>query len=138
MSPVQLGLTLAVTGIGGTLLVLTGFAFLCGILALLGLPPFGLFISEFLIFRAGFAAHSAAYAVIGIALIALVFAGMLGTVNAMLYGSLEERPHPGDPLRWSIAPLALNVILLVGFGLTLPDGVREFFSGVLKVIGVSL
>src|SRR6059036_387993 len=30
----------------------TGFWFLCGILALIGLPPFGLFISEFIIFRA--------------------------------------------------------------------------------------
>src|SRR5207247_9255520 len=44
----------------------TGFAFLWGILALLGLPPFGPFISEFIIFRAGFAAHSVAYAVTGI------------------------------------------------------------------------
>jgi len=116
----------------------TGAAFLCGILSLVGLPPFGPFISEFLIFRAGFAAHSTEYAVIGLSLVVLVFAGMLSSVNAMLYGTPEERIHCGDPLRWSIAPLAFNIILLVGFGLTLPSGVREFFSGVLRVMGVSL
>src|SRR5206468_7960249 len=91
----------------------TGFAFLCGILALIGLPPFGPFISEFIIFRAGFAAHSTAYAVAGISLLALVFAGMLGSVNSMLYGSSSEALEPGDPLRWPLAPLALNIILLL-------------------------
>ena len=116
----------------------TGAAFLCGILALIGLPPFGPFISEFIIFRAGFAMHSTAYAVAGIALLAVIFAGMLGSVNSMLYGSLPEPLVSGDPLRWPLAPLTLNILLLVALGLTLPDGVREFLSGVLTVVGVSL
>src|SRR5207244_1469966 len=54
----------------------TGFAFLCGILALIGLPPFGPFISEFIIFRAGFAMHATEYAVAGVVVLAIVFAGM--------------------------------------------------------------
>src|SRR5215510_7182221 len=58
----------------------TGFAFLSGTLALVGLPPFGPFISEFIIFRAGFAAHSVPYVVMGIALLVLVFAGMLASL----------------------------------------------------------
>src|SRR5438876_1222532 len=86
----------------------TGFAFLCGILALIGLPPFGPFISEFIIFRAGFAAHAVAYVVIGVALLVLVFAGMLGSLNQMLYGSPSEPIETGDPLRWSMAPTALT------------------------------
>jgi hydrogenase-4 component F len=115
----------------------TGFAFLCGTLALIGLPPFGLFISEFIIFRAGFAAQSVAYAVTGIALLVLIFAGMLASVNGMLYGSPSEPLKPGDPVRWPLMPLALNLLLLVGLGLTLPDGVRNFLGQILKVLGVS-
>jgi hydrogenase-4 component F len=115
----------------------TGVAFLCGILALIGLPPFGLFISEFVIFRAGFAAHLETYAVTGIALLVVVFAGMLSTVNSMLYGHPSEPLLTGDPLRWSMSPLALNLVLLVGFGLILPTGIQEFFSQVMKVLGVS-
>jgi hydrogenase-4 component F len=114
----------------------TGVAFLCGTLALAGLPPFGLFFSEFIIFRAGFEAHSAAYAVTAIALLALVFAGMLGSVNRMLYGQVSEKVAPGDPFRWPMMPMGLNVILLVGFGVLLPDGIRAFFGHVLKVVGV--
>lgn len=116
----------------------TGFAFVCGMLALIGLPPFGPFISEFIIFRAGFAAHSVAYVVIGVALLALVFAGMLGSLNHMLYGLPSEQTESGDPLRWSLMPLALNTILLVGFGLTMPNAVRQFLDGALKVLGISL
>lgn len=117
-----------------------GCAFLCGMLALIGLPPFGMFISEFIIFRAGFAAHSAAYAVAGIALLVVVFAGMLGSLNQMLYGRSSETPpmRSGDPLRWSTAPMGLNLILLLGFGLFLPERVLAFFNQVLKVLGVSL
>jgi hydrogenase-4 component F len=113
----------------------TGFAFLCGILSLIGLPPFGPFVSEFIIFRAGFAAHSAAYAVIGVCLLAVIFAGMLGSVNSMLYGESSEPLQPGDPVRWPLTPVALNMVLLLALGLTLPNGVLEFLGGILKVIG---
>jgi hydrogenase-4 component F len=116
----------------------TGFAFLTGILALIGLPPFGPFMSEFIIFRAGFAADSMEYSVTGILLLALVFAGMLGSVNRMLYGRPVKALESGDPLRWSIVPMAANLVLLAGFGLFLPIGVREFLGQVLKVLGVSL
>ena len=116
----------------------TGFAFLWGILALIGLPPFGPFISEFIIFRSGFAAHSTPYAVTGIALLVVVFAGMLASLNHMLYGQPSGPMEARDPLRWSMVPLALNAILLLGFGLTLPAGVRAFLGQVLKTVGVTL
>ncbi len=112
----------------------TGFAFVCGILALIGMPPFGLFVSEFIIFRAGFAANAAPYAVAGIALVVLAFAGMLGSVNSMLYGAPSGQSGSGDPVRWPLAPLAVNVGLLVVLGLTLPAGLREFLDRILKVL----
>jgi len=116
----------------------TGRAFLCGIFALVGLPPFGAFISEFIIFRAGFAMHSTAYSVIGISLLVVVFAGMLASMNSMLYGSPAEPWDRSDPVRLPLAPVALNVVLLLALGLTLPDGVQEFLGGVLRIVGVSL
>jgi hydrogenase-4 component F len=116
----------------------TGFGFLCGILALIGLPPFGPFISEFIIFRAGFAAGSVDYSVAGISLLVLVFAGMLGSVNQMLYGRPLKELASGEPLRWSMTPMGVNLILLLALGLFLPNGVREFFVQVMKILGVSL
>jgi hydrogenase-4 component F len=114
----------------------TGSAFLCGVVALLGLPPFGLFISEFAIFRAGFAGFTA-YAVIGIALVALAFAGMLGSVNSMLYGQPQEITK-GDPVRWPLAPVTLNIAFLTALGVVFPSGARAFFEQVLRIVGIPL
>jgi hypothetical protein len=56
----------------------------------------------------------------------------------MLYGSPLESWQSRDPLRWPLALLALNLLLLLALGLTLPNSLREFLSSVLKTVGVSL
>jgi hydrogenase-4 component F len=115
---------------------LTGGAFLAGTLALIGLPPFAPFISEFIIFRAGLESNVAWVAVVGIALLAVVFAGMLGSVNRMLYGEPPTTLIRGDVLRWALAPLAVNFVLLVTLGLTLPSPWVDALGQVLKVLGM--
>jgi hydrogenase-4 component F len=116
---------------------LTAGAFLAGTLALIGLPPFGPFMSEFLIFRAGLESGSTWVVVLGVTLLVIVFAGMLGSVNQMLYGTPIEKVEHGDVLRWSLAPLAVNFALLLVLGLTLPHAVAEALEAALKVLGVS-
>jgi hydrogenase-4 component F len=113
---------------------LTGGAFLAGTLALIGLPPFGPFISEFIIFRAGL--ESGAWvAVIGIALLVVVFAGMLASVNQMLYGEPPGRLARGEVLGWSIAPLLINFAVLVALGLTLPPAVVDALKQAIEALG---
>ncbi|HWP45387.1 MAG TPA: hydrogenase 4 subunit F [Blastocatellia bacterium] len=114
----------------------TGGAFLAGMLALTGLPPFGPFISEFIIFRAGFDNGPRWIAVAGVALIVVVFAGMLASVNQMLYGEAPEKLERGDLIKWSLAPLAVNFCLLIILGLTLPHPFVEALEQALKVLGV--
>ena len=119
----------------------TGGAFLAGILALLGLPPFSLFISEFLIARAGLESHASWLAVIAIALFVVVFAGMLANVNRMLYGAPSEttRTESSEKFqiaRWTLAPLALNLALLAILGLTMPSALLNMFAQILRVLGV--
>jgi hydrogenase-4 component F len=118
-----------------------GGAFLAGILALLGLPPFSLFISEFLIARAGLESRAPWLAVIAIALFVVVFGGMLANVNRMLYTeptrpSHEEKGQRAHPMGWVLAPLAVNFTILVVLGLTMPSAVMNAFNQVLRVLGV--
>lgn len=113
----------------------TGALFLAGTLALMGLPPFGLFISKFITFRAGLETHTWV-AVTGIILLVVVFAGMLASVNRMLYGAPPATLSRGDVLCWSLAPLAVNFVLLLGLGLTLPRAFVDALEQVLKVLGV--
>lgn len=115
---------------------LTAGSFLLGILALVGLPPFGLFISEFLIFRAGVEARMMPAVLIGIALLVVVFAGMMRSINSMLYGPRPESLERGDVLQWSLAPLAISCGLLLLLGLTLPSAFMQALLQVIKVMGV--
>jgi hydrogenase-4 component F len=115
---------------------LTGGAFLVGTLALIGLPPFGPFLSEFIIFRAGLAGDTAWAAVAGVGLLVVVFAGMLGSLNGMLYGPAPDHLRPGDTLKWPLLPLSINFVLLLILGLTMPPALVEFLNQVLKVLGV--
>jgi hydrogenase-4 component F len=115
---------------------LTGSAFLVGTLALIGLPPFGLFLSEFIIFRAGLTGGHVWVAGAGIALLAIIFAGMLNSVNQMLYGPPPAHLSHGDALRWPLTPLIVNLLLLFILGLTVPPALVEILNQALKVLGV--
>jgi hydrogenase-4 component F len=113
----------------------TGGLFLAGMLALIGLPPFAPFISEFIIFRAGLESH-AWVAATGVVLLVIVFGGMLASMNRMLYGVAPTDLPPGDPLRLWLAPIAANFALLLALGLTLPSWWVAAIEQVLNVLGV--
>jgi len=113
----------------------TGALFLAGTLALIGLPPFALFISEFIIFRAGLESHPWAAAT-GVILLIIVFGGMLASVNQMLYGEPPVDLPRGDGRRIWLVPLGANFALLLVLGLTLPPPFVAALQQVLKVLGV--
>src|SRR5216684_6391088 len=73
----------------------TASLFALGILALIGLPPFGLFISEFALFRAGFSTKH--YWLMGATLVLLVvaFISFINHLNQMIYGPVPEGVKPG-------------------------------------------
>jgi len=94
----------------------TGGLFAAGMLALAGLPPFGIFFSKFALLRAGFVTgHPWLMAVVLVLLLVAVIA-MLAQINRMLYGALPEGIRVGESHRWGLVPLALCVVLLVAFG----------------------
>ena len=115
---------------------LVGGAFLAGTLALIGLPPFGPFISELIIFRAGMENGPRWVAVAAIALLVVVFAGVIGNVNQMLYGAPPERADRSFVHMWTLAPLSVNFALLLALGLTLPPALLAVLKQVLRVLGV--
>jgi len=99
---------------------LTGGLFAVGILTIIGLPPFGIFISEFALFKAGFINGYPWLMGIVLALLAVAFVVLLKVLNSMLYGSPPEDIEVGETDRWQGGLLLLNVCGLVILGLTLP------------------
>jgi hydrogenase-4 component F len=113
----------------------TGGAFLAATLALVGLPPFGLFLSELMILRGGLAAGRPLAAGAVLALLVAVFAGMLRTVNRMAYGPGPEEVPAGEAVGWALAPVAASLVLLVLLGLGLPPGVLPVIGRVAALVG---
>src|SRR5438094_2527641 len=112
----------AVSGLMGPM-PFTGGGFLAAMLALLGLPPFGLFVSEVMIFAAGFTQGFPFIAAVGLILFVIAFAGLLRTTHAILYGAPSSRHPVVEAGGWPRAiPLAGALALLLLTGLAWPPG----------------
>ena len=102
----------------------TGALFAFGLMTLIGLPPGGIFIAEFALFRAGFALNHPWLMGAALVLLAVVFVSFISHLNKMLYGtpSAEEinTERPTERFSWRIALLLINVAMLITLGLSLP------------------
>jgi hydrogenase-4 component F len=112
----------------------TGAAFLAAILALLGLPPFGLFLSEFMILRAGFTGGHPWAAGAALALLVVAFGGTLRAVNRMLYGSPLEDDPAVERAPAALWPVAVSLVLLLGLGLGVPTGLADVLARAAAVV----
>jgi hydrogenase-4 component F len=128
--------TAAIAGVSGlsAAMPVTGRCFLLAMLALLGLPPFGLFVSEVLIFGAGFQAGHPVVAAAGLGLLVVAFAGLLRATHRMLYGG---RAPAGviEPAGWRAAwPMAAALGLLVLTGVAWPPGLAAALAHVAGIL----
>jgi hydrogenase-4 component F len=98
----------------------TGSLFAVGILALIGLPPFGLFVSEFLLIRAALSANRAWVAATVLVLLLTAFISLIGHLNRMLYSEAPEGVQVGERCGWPVLALAASAAVLVVLGVTLP------------------
>jgi hydrogenase-4 component F len=112
----------------------TGGLFAAGMLALIGLPPFGLFMSEFALFRAGFVGDRPWLMGATLALLAVAFIALIHHLNAMLYGPPPEGLATGDGSGWRLAPLLLSIALLVVLGLTLPAPLATLLDQIVAIV----
>ncbi|MDA8333560.1 MAG: proton-conducting transporter membrane subunit [Peptococcaceae bacterium] len=96
----------------------TGVVFLGATLAIVGLPPSGVFLSELSILIAGFRTYPAAAAVL-LLLLALAFAGMVRPVAGMVFGPREGGVTETAVSGWSNLALGFNMLLVVLPGLLL-------------------
>lgn len=127
----------AIPDVAGVLdtMPVTGRAFLVALLALLGLPPFGLFVSQVMIFRAGFEAGHLAAPLLGLALLLVAFAGLLGAGHRMLHGTAPP-DVPREAVTWRAAlPAALALGLLVLTGVAWPPGLATALEAITAVVG---
>ena len=113
----------------------TGGLFATGLLAVIGLPPFGLFLSEFALIRAGFAAGRPWLMGLVLALMTVAFVSMIGHLNRMLYGAPAAGVSVGEGSHWPLVPLAACMVTLLVFGVTLPTPLETLLRQIVEIVG---
>jgi hydrogenase-4 component F len=131
--------TRATAGVRGALrrLPVSGALWLAGFFALAGSPPFGLFVSEITILRGMVEQGRWVVAVLYLAALAGVFAGMSSIVLRMAQGQPgDDELRTAEPERWwAVAPplaLAAGVLLL---GLWIPAPLDRLLHAAAAAIG---
>jgi hydrogenase-4 component F len=105
---------------------LTGAALLLAALAVAGSPPFGLFLSEFTIVRAGLAQSSVVLVGALLVMLAIVFIALVGAAARMALGSSPDRPTAGPAYAerssqvLAGAPLVVGLAALAVLGVWIP------------------
>lgn len=95
---------------------LLGWMLVAGVVAIAGLPPFGIFLSEFLLLTSNVARAPALVAVAALGLL-LALGALLLRLNWLAFGTPSG---PGLPVRASTAPALLHLALALIMGLYLP------------------
>jgi hydrogenase-4 component F len=104
---------------------------LAGAVAITGAPPFGLFLSEFTIMRAGLT-PSFSWAVYAMAvLLIVIFIGFLNQFRSMYYGTGSAGTAPvGAVSAWCAVPMALALAPLLVMGLWWPAGAWSYLTSI--------
>ncbi len=101
----------------------TAILWLVGYLAIVGSPPFGIFISEFTILRAGIGQHLWLVSILFSVFLILAFIGMTNVILPMVFGKASMRRRRET---WvMIVPVILLAILALNMGLWVPSWLDE-------------
>lgn len=110
---------------------LLAFGLGAGMVAIAGLPPFGVFTSEFLVVSSAFAEAPLFAVPLALGLLLALGALVLRLVQ-IVFGEAKER---GEPVRAAFWPLFLHLGLVLVAGIFLPDPLVRWFRHVAALLG---
>jgi hydrogenase-4 component F len=128
--------TRALAGTEGLLSAMpaTGGLFAASVLALVGLPPSGLFLSEVLLVRAGWAGGHALVTGLVLGLMLVAFGSLVNHLQHMLLGPAPDGVAVGERLTWPLVVLAAPLAGLVWLGTSMPSGVHLLLTRAAEVL----
>lgn len=113
----------------------TGLLLLLGSFAITGVPPFAIFVSEFGIVGAGFTRGNLAVAIVVIAALIVVFAGVFRRTLEMAFGRPASQLAPVLVGPFGGAALAIPATLVLLLGLYVPPPISEAIQQVVVMFG---
>ncbi|HWF98740.1 MAG TPA: hydrogenase 4 subunit F [Steroidobacteraceae bacterium] len=114
-----------------TLSPTVGWGLMLGSLAILGLPPFGVFASEFLILTTAMREQPWSIPILLLAL-GVAFAAIFGRVQPMVFGETAGRRLPHSP---ALLPVFAHLALVLVLGLYIPPYLADWYRAAAHLIG---
>ncbi len=108
-----------------------GWGLMLGTVAILGVPPFGVFASEFLIITNAMHQHPWATPFL-LAALGVAFASMFGKVQPMVFG---ETGLPRLPHQPALAPVFIHLALVLMLGLFIPAYLADWYRQAASLLG---
>jgi hydrogenase-4 component F len=108
-----------------------GWGLMLGTLAILGLPPFGVFASEFLILTTAMRDHPWATPVL-LAGLGIAFASILSKVQEMVFGETTAQRLEHPP---ALFPVFVHLALVLLLGLYIPPYLADWYRQAAAMIG---
>ncbi|MGL1834547.1 hydrogenase 4 subunit F [Rhodocyclaceae bacterium SMB388] len=108
-----------------------GWGLMIGTLAILGMPPFGVFASEFLILTTAMRELPWSTPLLLVAL-AVAFAAIFGRVHPMVFGETALQPLPHPP---ALVPVFVHLALALMLGLYIPPYLNTWYEQAARMIG---
>jgi hydrogenase-4 component F len=108
-----------------------GWGLALAVLSIAGMPPSGVFMSEFLVVTSSFARMPLLTLVLVLGLL-LAFGALLLRLTGFLFGDPGER---NEPMHGSLVPLYLHIGLVILVGLHMPQAMVTWFRSVAALLG---
>ena len=108
-----------------------GWGLMLGTLAILGMPPFGVFASEFLVLTTAMKQQPWATPIL-LAALGIAFAAIFGRVQPMVFGESSARRLPHPP---ALLPVFAHLALVLVLGLYVPPYLAAWYRAAARLIG---
>ncbi len=108
-----------------------GWGLMLGTLAILGIPPFGVFASEFLIITTAMHEHPWATPILLLSL-GVAFASIFGRVQPMVFGETDMGRLPHQP---ALTPVFVHLALVLTMGLFIPSWLAAWYRQAAQLLG---
>jgi hydrogenase-4 component F len=110
---------------------IVGWGLMIGSLAILGMPPFGVFASEFLILTTAMREQPWATPFL-LSALGVAFAAVFSKVQAMVFGETTAQPLPHPP---ALFPVFVHLAFVLVLGLYIPPYLAQWYRQAAAMIG---
>jgi hydrogenase-4 component F len=112
----------------------TAVFFGASVLALGGMPPFNVFVSEFLVITAGIKAGHPWLTLFVMLLLATVFAGFVRMVTSVMLGKAPDNVQKGELGLLKLLPMGIFIVVMLWMGIRTPQPVVQLLENATRIV----